>query len=139
MKQKWLTKKIEYEGLPLYLRKPDYEDIFSYKSSFSNVFHVTQNLKEVKSNGLPESDYNESLFEFDDQMCKLFNESDEGIIFLVETFAGKRHYYYFISDTADYGKRIEKIERDNPEIDIVTHSYADKDWSFLKDYPTKLY
>jgi hypothetical protein len=139
MEQKWLTKKIEYEGLPLYLRKPDYQDIFTYRNNFPNVLHVTQNLKEVKSNGLPESDYNESLFEFDGQMCNLFQTKDEGLIFLIETFAGKRHYYYFISDSADYGERIEKIKRDNPDLDIETNSYADKDWGFLKDYPTKLY
>jgi hypothetical protein len=139
MEQKWLTKKIEYEGFPLYLRKPDYQDIFVYQDNFPNVFHVTQNLKDVKSNGLPESDYNESLSEFDGQMCKLFDKRDEGIIFLVETFAGKRHYYYFISVSADYEKRIEKIKRENPDVDIETDSYADKDWGFLKDYPTKLY
>ena len=139
MEQKWLTKKTEYEGFPLYLRKPEYQDIFVYRGNFPNVLHVTQKLKEVKSNGLPESHYNELLFEFDGQMCKLFDTKDGGLIFLIETFAGKRHYYYFVSDTADYGKRIEKIKRDNPDIDIETHSYADKDWDFLKDYPTKLY
>jgi hypothetical protein len=139
MEQKWLTKKIEYEGCPLYLRKPDYQNIFIHRDNLPNVLHVTQNLKEVKSNGLPESDYNESLFEFDGQMCNLFDTKNEGLIFLIETFAGKRHYYYFISDSADYEKRIEKIKGDNPDLDISTHSYADKDWGFLKEYPAKLY
>lgn len=139
MEQKWFTKKIEYEGFPLYLRKPDYQDIFLYQDNFPNVLQVTQNLKEVKSNGLPEANYNESLFEFDGQMCKLFDSQDEGIIFLIETFAGKRHYYYFIPDLADYEKKIEEIKKENPNIDIETHSYADKEWGFLKDYPTKLY
>jgi len=139
MEQKWLTKKIEYEGFPLYIRRPDYQDIFVYRDDFPNVMHVTQELKEVKSNGLPESDYNLSLNEFDAQMCKLFDTKDEGLIFLIETFAGKRHYYYYISESADYEKRIEKIKTDNPGVDIETHSYADKDWGFLKEYPTKLY
>jgi hypothetical protein len=139
MEQKWLTKKIEYEGFPLHLRKPDYQDIFIYRADFPNVLHVTQNLKEVTSNGLPESDYNQPLFGFDVQMCNMFDTQDERIIFLIETFAGKRHYYYFISESADYEKRIEKIKRNNPDVDIETHSYVDKDWGFLKEYPTKLY
>jgi hypothetical protein len=88
MEQKWLTTKIEHEGFPLYLRKPDYQDIFSFKENFPNVLRVTQKLKEVKSNGLPESDYNMSLIDFDGQMCKLFDEKGEGLIFLIETFAG---------------------------------------------------
>ena len=139
MEQKWLTTKIEHEGFPLYLRKPDYQDIFSYQDNLPNVLRVTHELKEVKNNGLPESDYNMSLIDFDGQMCKLFDEKDEGLIFLIETFAGKRHYYYFISDTADYKKRIQKVKRDNPDIEVEIDSYADKDWGFLKEYPKKLY
>lgn len=139
MEQKWLTTKIEHEGFPLYLRKPVYQDIFSYKDNFPNVLRVTQKLKEVKSNGLPESDYNMSLIDFDGQMCKLFDGKDEGLIFLIETFAGKRHYYYFVSDSSDYEKRIQKIKGDNPDIEIEIYSYADKDWGFLKKYPKKLY
>ena len=108
MEQKWFTKKIEYDGFSLYLRKPDYQDIFAHRDNFPNVLHVTQKLKEVKSNGLPDSDYNQSLFEFDGQMCKLFDTKDEGLIFLIETFAGKRNYYYFISDLTDYEKELKK-------------------------------
>lgn len=77
MEQKWLTTKIEHEGFPLYPRKPDYQDIFAYRDNLPNVLRVTQELKEVKSNGLPESDYNMSLLAFDGQMCKLFEEKDE--------------------------------------------------------------
>ena len=139
MERKWYTKKIEYEGLPLYLRRPDYEDIFLYRDNFPNVLRVTQKLLDVKSNGLPESDYNASLTDFDGLMCKLFDKEDEGIIFLIETFAGKRHYYYFISDSDDYIKRIEKVMVVYPDIDIEAHSYRDEDWGFLKDYLTKLY
>jgi len=64
MEQKWFTTKIEHEGFPLYLTKPDYQDAFSYNDNFPNVLRVTQNLKEVKINGLPESDYNMSLNRF---------------------------------------------------------------------------
>lgn len=141
MEQPWLTTKIEYEGFPLYLRKPDYKDIFSYQDKFPNILWVTQNLKEVKSNGLPESDYNESLFDFDGQMCDLLDNKDEGVIFLIETFAGKRNYYYFIPDSADYKDRIEKIRKGNSDLnlDLETGMYSDKDWGFLQKYPTKLY
>ena len=139
MEQAWATAKIDYEGFPLYLRKPDYEDIFSYRDKFSNILWVTQNLKEVKSNGLPESDYNESLFDFDGQMCDLLDNKGEGLIFLIETFAGKRNYYYFIPDSVDYKDKIEKVKKDNPDLDLETGSYSDKDWGFLEKYPTKLY
>jgi hypothetical protein len=137
MEQKWLTTKIEHEGFPLYLRRPDYHDIFVYRNNFPNVLRVTQKLKEVNSNGLPESDYNMSLIDFDGQMCDLFKGTNDGLIFLIETFGGERSYYYFISDSVDYDKKIEGLK--NEDIELEVKSYADKDWGFLKEYPTKLY
>jgi hypothetical protein len=139
MEQKWLTIKIEYEGFPLYLRKPEYQEIFAYRDKLPNVLRVTQKLKEVNSNGLPESDYNMSLMDFDGQMCDLFNGTDDGLIFLIETFGGERSYYYFITASVDYDKLIQKIKTKNEDIDLETHSYADSEWGFLKNYPTKLY
>ena|SRR5690349_6015982 len=139
MEQKWLTTKIEHEGFPLYLRKPDYQDIFAHRDNLPNVLRVTQKLKAVKDNGLPESDYNMSLMDFDGQMCDLFKETEDGLIFLIETFGGERSYYYFISDSVDFDKLIEKIKTTNGDVDLETHSYADSDWGFLKSYPTKLY
>ena len=120
MEQKWLATNIEYEGFPLYLRKPDHQNIFAYQDKFPNVLRVTQKLKEVKSNGLPEPDYNMSLIDFDGQMCKLFWENEDGLIFLIETYTGKRHCYYFIANYTDYEQKIQKIEADNPDIEMET-------------------
>jgi hypothetical protein len=56
------------------------------------------------------------------------DNKDEGLIFLIETFAGKRNYYYFISDSVDYKDKIEKIKKDNSDLDLdlETDSYSDK-------------
>ncbi|WP_331979671.1 DUF695 domain-containing protein [Ohtaekwangia sp.] len=139
MKQKWLTAKIEHEGFPLYLRKPDYQNIFVYQSNLPNILRVTQKLRVVKSNGLPESDYNMSLIDFDGQMCNLFKETNDGLIFLIETFGGERSYYYFISDSVDHDGLIQEIRNKNKDIELETHLYSDNGWGFIKYYPIKLY
>ena len=139
MEQKWLTTNIEHEGFPLYLRKPDYEDIFIYRDRFPRLLRVTQKLETVKSNGLPDSDYNMSLIDFDGEMTDLFTTSNGGLIFLIETFGGERSYYYFISDTVDYENRIKELTSKNGDIELEIHSHGDKDWGFLKEYPTELY
>ncbi len=41
---KWLTTKTEYEGLPLYLRLPDYKNVWDYKEKFPNLFCITHKL-----------------------------------------------------------------------------------------------
>jgi Family of unknown function (DUF695) len=139
MEQKWLTTEIEHEGFPLYLRKPDYSDIFIYQDKFPRLLRVTQKLEKVKSNGLPEPDYNMSLIDFDGEMTDLFDRDNEGLIFLIETFGGERNYYYFISDSVDYENKIEELTNNNKDIELETHSHADNDWGFLKKYPTNLY
>jgi hypothetical protein len=139
MIQAWLTTKIEHEGFPLYLRKPDYSNIFIYINKFPRLLCVTQKLKKVTSNGLPESDYNMSLIDFDEQMTNLFDNENDGLIFLIETFGGDRSYYYFISESVDYEGRIKDLNNNYRDIELEVRSQTDKDWGFLKEYPTKLY
>lgn len=138
-KMTWSTMKSEHEGFPLYLRKPNYTNIYEFKDRFPLLLRVAQILEKVKDNGLPEGDYNLSLMDFDESMTELFDEEKEGVVFLVETFGGERGYYYFISDTVDYIKRIKKIKEKYKNVTLDTSTKIDTDWGFLEKYPTKLY
>lgn len=91
----WSTSEIEYEGLPLLLRRPDYPNIWKFKGKFTQIVTVEHLLEKVKQNGLPNRVYNKSLADFDNYMCTLLDHTGNGIIFLIETFAGKRNYYYY--------------------------------------------
>ena len=91
----WLTSESEWEGFPLFLRRPVYNDIYKFKSKFPCLLRVFQSFEKVRDDGLPEPEYNLSLIDFDEKMAKLFNPKTEGIVFLIETFGGKRGYFYF--------------------------------------------
>lgn len=135
----WFTTEIEHEGFPLLLRKPAHKDIWSYKSKYSMLLSVTHSLDKVKDDGLPESNYNSSLADFDNKMCSLFKFSSEGIVVLVETIGGERNYYYYISSTVDFDTKIEAIKKKFNISKLTTTLKEDKSWGFFDKYPTKLY
>jgi hypothetical protein len=123
----------------LYLRHPDYENIWSYKESFPNRFCITHELEKVKKNGLPESEYNKALNEFDHDLVSLFEYNKEGLIILVETYCGNRNYWYFISSNADYNTMISHIKNKYPANILTVDCSVDTHWGFLEEYPIKLY
>jgi hypothetical protein len=136
---KWLTTNTKYEGFPLFLRFPDYENVWSYKGKFSNLLCITHKLEKVNDNGLPEPEYNLTLSNFDGDMVELFDRNSQGIIILVETFGGERNYWYYVSSMFDYKINVDNIKRKYPSNKIEINFRPDLDWGFLNNYPIKLY
>ena len=136
---KWNSFDTIYDDFPLYLRKPDYQNVWTYQNSFTNVFCITHKLEKVKQNGLPEPDYNKSLSDFDHYLCELFDKNKQGIIVLIETFGGERNYWYYIKPDTDYKIYVNLIESKYPQNSIEIWSKKDPDWDFLKTYAVKLY
>lgn len=99
---------------------------------------VQHTLEKVTSNGLPEKKYNSTLSDFDHHMCSLFDNSDEGIIFLIETFSGKRNYYFYTLPSFSFESQID-ITIQQFAVNLEHCSQEDISWGFLKEYPVKLF
>ena len=95
-------------------------------------------LEHTSNTGLPEKNYNKTLLDFDHYMCDLFNESNEGIIFLIETFAGKRNYYYYTKSSFDITSMLKKIMKQFKVV-LTTWEMSDGEWDFLEKYPITIY
>ena len=134
----WGTKDVVYEDFPLFLRKPNYRDVLQFQKRFPRLFTITQILDEVKPNGLPQPKYNESLMPFDEEVVKLFTDK-EGLFILVETFAGKRHYYFYIAETLEGTQKISELRKRYPNFKVITSEKRDDKWQFLREYPERLY
>jgi Family of unknown function (DUF695) len=134
----WSTSEIEYEGFPLLLRKPDYNNIWQYKEHLTQLITIEHLLDKVSPNGLPEKNYNKSLASFDEYMCALIDKDTNGIIFLIETFAGKRNYYYYTLPHHDISKLIEKAKI-YFKVKLTTTVKEDNGWGFFKEYPVELF
>src|SRR5688572_31237885 len=106
----WSSTEIKYEGFPLLLRKPDYNNIWQHKENLTLLVAVQHLLDKVMPNGLPEKNYNNSLSDFDHYMCSLFENNTNAIIFLIETFGGKRNYYYYASPQCNISMFIDQAK-----------------------------
>jgi hypothetical protein len=130
----WKTGEFEHEGFPLFLRFPVGLEYDELKHTYPQFITVTHFLDEVKSNGLPESEYNKSLFDFDDQLVNILEKANAGMTVLVETFAGKRIYYMYSKSDFPPSLLENKIKESFPDHKIEVESNSDKEWSFIKGY-----
>jgi len=135
----WLTTNTEYDGLPLYLRFPNYKDIWQYKSKYPKLICITHEFESVKDNGLPTSDYNKSLIDFDGEVVSLFDQNKNGIVILVETYGGARNYWFYTVDQEVANKAFEKLKNRNQDKKLELDSKNDSNWGFLTSYPVELY
>lgn len=136
----WQTTRTEYEGLPLYLRIPNYKNIWEYKSKYTELINITHEFESTKDNGLPTSDYNKSIMDFDLEVINIFEDEENcGIIFLVETCGGERNYWFYGEDSKAISKLFDELKSKYPDKKIKLDCQNNTDWSFLKDYPIQLY
>ena len=134
----WSTSEIEFEGLPLLLRSPGHANVWRYKDSLTKLVAIEHLLDRVNSNGLPEKKYNSTLSDFDHYMCSLFDKSKDGIIFLIETFSGKRIYYYYTLPDFNIDPLLEKVKL-KFKVNLDGWTQNDLGWGFLKEYPVEIF
>ena len=130
----WKTGSFEYKGLPLLLRVPDGLKYDELKEIYPQFISVTHYLSKVKNNGLPDADYNESLFDFDEQLVGVLENTGAGITVLVETFGGERTYYMYSKSDFSSESLEKELHETFPEHQLEINSKTDKEWSFIKRY-----
>ena len=124
----WQTTTVVYEGNPLALRvRPVIDSIIT--DSFPHLGIVDHKLAKVQSDGLPESEYNRSLTEFDAAVHSSIESESNGLVFIVETYCGKRSYYACLKDQIKFRssvmKTLEKFKNIETTIDCTSnHSEA---------------
>jgi hypothetical protein len=72
------------------LRRPTNIDIDLLRPTHPTLAVVSHEFTKREPNGLPEPDYNESLFEMDTELVRAFDVDQTGVPVLVETYGGKR-------------------------------------------------
>lgn len=135
----WATAKKEYEGFPLMLRRPTNLDIDSLRPTLPTLAVVTHEFTKRWPNGLPEPDYNETLFEMDDELVSAFDVDQMGVPVLVETFGGKRHYYFYVTADTDVPAIISVVVQRYPSERLSWTVQPDPQWGFLKRYATDFF
>lgn len=133
----WKFKKATHEGLPLMLRYPEALDSAKLKKNYPDLVVLKHCLTKVLSNGLPEADYNDGLFQFDQAICAAFEVSSVGIPVLIETFGGKRNYYIYTNSEADVTERIAVLQKNFPQEILKWTLHPDPEWHFIAKYSSE--
>jgi hypothetical protein len=95
---------------------------------------VTHALAHVKPNGLPESDYNDSLISLDTALTSPFRDETNGLIALIETFAGRRTYYVYLSPSFDAAACLRDVKARFPQEDLSLEVDDDPAWRLFRGY-----
>ncbi|PUA27397.1 MAG: hypothetical protein B0W54_12500 [Cellvibrio sp. 79] len=132
----WHTAEAEYDSLPILFRKPYIKvSEFSYLSKDYPVLLILKHhLQVVKSDGLPEGGYNQSLEEFDLSITAPFKIDTNGIVGLIETYAGKRTYYIYITEFFKVSEFVETLRNRFPGENCTVEVEPDSTWRLLNGY-----
>lgn len=123
-----------YEGFPLYLRRPTNVDTPTNRRRYPRLAVVTHEFSHRYPDGRPEPKYNQTLFDFDIAITTAFDSPPAGVPILVETFGGKRHYYFCVAPNVDIGAIVQAVMRHFPTEKLSWEYRTTPGWEFLRGY-----
>jgi hypothetical protein len=137
--QTWLTAERIYEGFPLFLRRPADLDVASLRPHLPSLAVITHEFSKRMPNGLPEPHYNHGLSDMDDALVTAFDVDRMGVPALVETFGGKRHYYFYVAKDTDVAAVISAVASRYPSERLSWAVRPDPEWRFIERYAREHY
>lgn len=132
----WLSTNTLYEDYPIYFRRPDIRvaEFAQLQPQYPRLLVITLAFAEVRSNGLPEGDYNTSLARLDSCLTAPFDTETDGLIAVIETFAGNRTYYIYLTPSFDAGGFMTEAMRRFPNDDLSYETEGDPEWNVIRGY-----
>jgi len=133
----WRTKQTTHDGLPLFIR---YHERFEpdARRLYTKLVVITHHFSHVQANGLPEADYNDGLLSFDCDIRAAAESDRLGVTVLIETFAGKRHYYIYVAAKNEIERVLSDFARRYRSERITWSVRQDPDWGFFDRYLAEL-
>ena len=130
----WIASQHTYEGFPLFLRRPTNVDTPANRKRYPILAVITHEFTKRYPDGRPEPDYNETLFDFDVEITSLFGSPPCGVPALVETFGGKRQYYFYVAPDTDISAAIQPVVHRYPHEKLTWKLCPKSGWEFLDKY-----
>ncbi len=130
----WHRRSLEYEGFPLHLRWPATLDFDDLSGRFPKLFVLTHTFSFKRFDGAPEPAYNDTLADFDLAVIRSFRDSSTGQIVLIETFGGKRNYYFYVVSAFDGGAFRQSLSDRFAGFNLSETTREDPAWHFFRKY-----
>ncbi|GHT87059.1 hypothetical protein AGMMS49960_02410 [Betaproteobacteria bacterium] len=132
----WLNASTKHEGFPIYFRRPDIRvsEFEGLRPQYPVLLAIKHQLSHVKDNGLPVAAYNKLLAPLDAALVEPFRDESDGLVALVETFAGKRTYYIYLAPTFDAQQFMSSIASKFQQESISWKLHDDPTWRLFNGY-----
>ena len=136
MARTWLTARSEYQDFPIHFRRPDVRvaEFEALRPAYPRLLILTHRLAKVRENGLPEARYNDALASLDAWLTAPFDDETNGIVALIETYAGKRIYYVYVVPAFDAAAYAAAARTRFPDEDLTHEVDDDPGWRLFKGY-----
>lgn len=132
--RRWVTSERTYEGFPLYLRRPTNADTAANRRRYLALAVITHEFTKRYPDGRPEPAYNKTLVDLDQKIVASFDSPPRGVPVLIETFGGKRHYYFYVVADTDVSAVLQAITRQYPNEKLTWDVRANDKWAFIDKY-----
>jgi uncharacterized protein DUF695 len=123
-----------YEGFPLFLRRPIGLDFDLLSLKFKVRLVLTHTFNFSRFDGAPEPAYNDGLGAFDIFVSRYFEPTAEGQIVLIETFGGRRNYYFYVASSVDPQSVLADLRTRYPTTRLEIQIAGDPGWGFIRQY-----
>jgi len=130
----WVVSQHTYEGFPLLLRHVDRLPFPSRRKRLPKLAIITHTFAKRRSDGLPDPDYNNGLFDLDMALIDAMKLDGVGTPVLIETFGGKRMFYYYVADQPSAEGRFQDVKRLFDGEELSFDCRADPEWGFIQRY-----
>jgi hypothetical protein len=130
----WVSLSRTYESFPLYLRFPRGLDYDLMQKKYPRRLIITHTFAFRRFDGAPEPKYNDTLEDFDLSVTRRFDGTEMGQPVLVETFGGKRHYYFYVAPSVDAEAFVRELTDRYPGHKLTMRCDDDPNWQFIRRY-----
>lgn len=130
----WHLRSLEHQGFPLHLRWPVGLDFDDLSGRFPKLFVLTHTFSFRRFDGAPEPTYNDTLADLDLAVIRSFEDGSIGQIVLIETFGGKRNYYFYVLSGFDGGAICLSWSARFAGYNLSETAREDPTWKFIRTY-----
>jgi len=134
----WATLTQEYEGFPLYLRFPRLVENEAIQARFPVVLVLTHTFNFRQFGRASEPTYNDTLGEFNSAILTHFERDGLGLMVLVETFGGRRNYYFYVQPAVDLASVLQSLRARFPACALTGRRKEDPTWQFIRQCRSEL-
>ena len=127
----WNIAEAMSQGKPLLLRYRPGLEVLLGDARYPKVLSIAWSYEETNSSGMPNDAQTEEMRDLEDSLQSCLDRDRTAVLAFVRTGSGIRTWYYYVSDVAEIGERINQVL--DPGLPIQLTVESDPEWQELRN------